>query len=149
MQGPTRVDYESDPYFSKRILKEAEGLFCQIWAQPKIHPTPPGSQITEIWYDHGAYTFDTKISTECWHPREAVVAEPAPFSIVKPRTQLVEHVLQILEAIEPLRRELKRRALIFQCEWKEAQAIAEGKSFDAYHELSYEDWSKIRDSRYG
>jgi hypothetical protein len=105
-----------------------------LYGRPYVQLTRNGH--TEVWHQHGR----THSSRPIWNP-----AVPIKDS----KAKLLERVLCSLAELEPLRAELKRRAMIFQCEWKEAQAMAEGKPYDAYHELSYKDWEKIRDSRYG
>lgn len=57
----------------------------------------------------------------------------------------VERIRQILIEVQPLREEIKRRAMIYQCEEKEYAAKKDGKPFDAYHHLPYAEWSVIRD----
>lgn len=53
-------------------------------------------------------------------------------------------VRAILEALQPLRDELKRKAMIYQCEEKEYAAKRQGFPLDKYYRWSYVRWAKVR-----
>jgi len=55
--------------------------------------------------------------------------------------------IQLME-IEVMRQAIKQRAMLYQADWKERQAEAEGKPFDFYHHMPYVQWDKIRDSKH-
>lgn len=48
-----------------------------------------------------------------------------------------------LEDLEGLKKELKRRTMIYQCENKENAAKDRGLPLDTYYDLSYVEWSVI------
>lgn len=56
-----------------------------------------------------------------------------------------KQILAMLEEIQPLRDELKRKAMIYQCEEKEYAAKRQGLPIDKYYNWSYVRWAKIRD----
>ena len=53
-----------------------------------------------------------------------------------------------LEKLQVLRDHIKDRSILYQADWKERQATAEGKELDFYYHMAYIYWDKVRDSRY-
>lgn len=56
----------------------------------------------------------------------------------------VDHIVKELEALEELKRSLKARAMIYQVEAKERAAKRDGLPFDAYYDLTYKEWERVR-----
>lgn len=57
----------------------------------------------------------------------------------------VDQIVKELEALEELKRSLKARAMIYQVDAKERAAERDGLPFNAYYDLLYEEWVKVRD----
>jgi hypothetical protein len=61
----------------------------------------------------------------------------------RPADERLAALIEELEHCESLKRELKRRAMIYQAAAKERVASANGLPFDAYFDLSYEEWGEV------
>lgn len=61
----------------------------------------------------------------------------------RPANEQLAGLIEELEYCESLKRELQRRAMIYQCAAKERVALAQGLPFDAYYDLSYEAWGEV------
>jgi len=59
-----------------------------------------------------------------------------------------EQLTDCLEELRTLRQKIRQRSMLYQVDWKERQAIGEGKALDTYHHMPYVQWDHIRDSRY-
>jgi hypothetical protein len=55
-----------------------------------------------------------------------------------------EEFMANLHEYNRLKDELKRRAMIFQADDKERAAKHFGKPFDAFYDLPYTEWAKVR-----
>ena len=60
----------------------------------------------------------------------------------------IAEITQLLEMVRPLRDEVKRRSMIFDCELKEHVARLHGKPVDAYHDLPFREWVEIKRAYY-
>ncbi len=56
-------------------------------------------------------------------------------------------IIQELEALETLKQRIKRRAMTYQVDLKEQIAKSRGLPISSYYDLTYQEWSKIRDER--
>lgn len=59
-----------------------------------------------------------------------------------------EEIHQSLISLQPLRDELRSRAMIYQVEEKEFAATRQGLSPTTYHHLPYAEWAEVR-ARWG
>lgn len=57
--------------------------------------------------------------------------------------QLINELCQC----EKWKQSIKERTMIYQVHQKEMLALKHRKSIDAYYDLSYEEWAKIRDRK--
>lgn len=55
-----------------------------------------------------------------------------------------DRLLDLMVKRRVLMDEIKRRAMIYQCEEKEYAATRQGLPFDTYHHMSYAEWAEIR-----
>jgi len=61
--------------------------------------------------------------------------------------KILERLINELEEIEVLRTKIKERNFIYQIDLKEEKARSLNLPLNAFYELPYEKWAKIRDSK--
>lgn len=58
---------------------------------------------------------------------------------------MLDAMLSELQEIETLRTAIKRRAMVYQIDVKEAAARRDGVPLETYFDLPYEQWMSVRD----
>lgn len=103
------------------------------WANVLVHP----DGVEPSWDSHLGDDIDWTGFSHC--------VEFAS-SIEEHLAKSAEDIEIAARAIDSLRGQFKRRAMVYQVEDKERAALQHGKPIDSYYDLSFEEWMKIRNA---